>query len=223
MPESLIVANDPRRSRARTVGLYTAQEPYVIALPNDRVITYAGTSSTYRIAGNAASPQALSALFNVNGSTVRLGLRGCIVDIDTTAALTTESPQVVLQRTQSTVTGATGLVKCDINQGVTSNASVAVYGASSDDTGTSTPLTVTLPTNQFNARAFLPRQSTAAGEMASLRVILWPLLPGDVNDLPLEIGNNAGVAVKVVTPTAASNAATITYTVTWMWEEFTRP
>lgn len=133
---------------------------------DERIISYKGRSNTFKTPGRAAVSQKIAAIHNATGSAVMVAVNRVRIDLLSTVAkaVTVIPPVIRLHRFTAIPTNGTALTKTPLDNALTSNASVTVWGdASADGTGSATTLTVTVPANSILDQVFGPRIISAAG------------------------------------------------------------
>jgi hypothetical protein len=209
------------RTRQRTVGANTVDEPYVI-LQQEEVAAFRGRGSSFRMPGRAGTTgQKIAALFNASGSAVLVRVGSIRVDLAMTVvkAITVAPPHVRVHKITAVPTNGTALPKVASDSALTSNASVTAWqDASADGTSSATALTVTIPASSMLAQEFAPRMigtTYVAYEVADRMTFL------DENDMMLRAGE--GIAVNLDYVLATQNPVTDMWTVNMSWNEFTLP
>ena len=133
---------------------------------------FRGRVGSFRTPGRAGTTgQKLMSLFNATGSTTKVNVSFCAVDLVQTVikAVTVLPPVIRLYKVTVLPTLGTALTKVQVGgSGSSSSANVTVLGdASADGTSSATALTATLPAGAIVTQEYAPRMITAAGyEMA---------------------------------------------------------
>jgi hypothetical protein len=207
------------RTRERTVGGNTVAEQYVIPI-SERVASYKGMATTFRIPGRAATTQNLFSIYNTTGSAVLVAVRRLSIQMDATAALATVAKSIKTTRQTTAPTNGTSATKVPFDSAQSSAANVEVRGdASADGTGSATTLTAT-PSANVGWSQFVMRLHTAAGQVLMDDESCIPVLCADD---PVILRANEGLLVAIVAAATTSNPITDHHVVNCMWEEFTLP
>lgn len=173
-----------------------------------KIITFRGAGATFRIAGLASTPHNLWSIENAAGSTVLVALRYLnMYTVATAASATLVTP--ALFRITTLPTGGTTFTKTSKDSRETSNASVAVRGASSAD-GTASAITATAAGQRLTS-ALQPTMVTSGVYTALGKDLIM------AEEYPYIL--NAGQAYLLQNITAS--AVTVHYVVECAWEEFT--
>jgi hypothetical protein len=134
-PSAAGVADVRARERTDPVLGTTVAEQYVIPI-SERVASFKGLATSFRMPGRAATAQNLFAIFNASGSTVLVAVRRLSFQMDVTTALTAVAKQIKTSRITAVPTNGTAVTKVAIDSAQTSSASVTVWNDASAD-GTS--------------------------------------------------------------------------------------
>lgn len=222
MPEDIVQlpadgTGKKTRARSRAVGANTIYEPYML-LGSERVVSYRGFTTTFRILGRANALQTLFTFFNAAGSPVLVALRRVSLQVENTAALITVTAQAKTSRITVAPTGGTAVPKFPFDTTMIANANAAMLmDASADGTNSATALAAT--GSGAGWQQLVQRQATAVGQILFDDAAMLPQLA--VDD-PIILRASEGLAVQIV-GAAANNPATNQYVVNCVWEEFTLP
>lgn len=207
------------RTRERTVDGGTYAEQYVVPI-NERVASYKGMASTFRIPGRAATTQNLFTISNTTGSAVLVALRRLSIQQDPAAVVNISwANQFKTSRLTGAPTNGTTLTKVPFDTGLSSAANVILNGDASAD-GTSSASALTMTAGSIGWHQFANRLHTAVGQILLEDEALIPTLSDD-DPIILRAGEHLGVSVLANATTA--NGATVMYLVNCVWEEFTLP
>lgn len=206
------------RVRERTVGGSTVAEQYVIP-QNERVASYKGMVSTFRIVGRAATTQNLFTIFNAAGSTVLVAVRRLSIQMDATAALAAVAKTIKTSRITAAPTNGTALTKVPFDSTLTSSASVDLRNDASAD-GTNSATTLTATAGNVGWSQFVMRMHTVVGQVLMDDEACIPSLCAED---PIYLRAGEGLLVQIVAAATTSNPATDHHIVNCMWEEFTLP
>ena len=175
--------------------------------------------ATYKTAGNAATTQNLVTLTNGASSAKTVKVKAVRISLDTTAAITSISPQLKLNRVTGTPSGGTSLTSRKFiwdTKGTASNTSVTILGATASDGGAATAITATLGSLLY--QPFGWRLHTAANFTCPVTTInMLPQFAGNSGEFILVAGESLVVSVAAIA--AASNPSTNNYLTTIVWEE----
>ena len=167
--------------------------------------------STFSTIGSAGTPQNLFAIENAVANTTLMAIRSLNFTVDSTATLTTLSPQIKTSRTASVpITTGTALTPCKYRTSY--GASVAnVRGATASDGGVATAITATAGSVLWSQ--YVDRIQTAVGYMNHPNYNLIPDVGFDGRQIILLPGE--ALLVQAVT----ANAATTTFVINCSWYE----
>lgn len=218
MPEIDTTATSGVEARGyRRGGLTTdSWDQYVVPV-KDRIESFVGRSSTFRIPGIAGTTgQRLFSMFNAAASPVIVDLETVAFDVYQTAARVVEPPIARLYRVTAAPTGGSALPKVAMDTSLTSSASVALLqGATAEKTASA--ITATLAAANLMTQEPVARALTLVGYEQYDRTEF-------INDArPVVLRAGEGVALALDYTVATSNPVTDMYTVTVRWVEYTRP
>jgi hypothetical protein len=217
-PSAAGVADVRARERTDPVLGTTVAEQYVIPI-SERVASFKGMATSFRMPGRAATAQNLFAIFNASGSTVLVAVRRLSFQMDVTTALTAVAKQIKTSRITAVPTNGTALSKVAVDSAQTSSANVTVWNDASAD-GTSSATTLTATPGTAGWQQFAMRMHTAAGQVLMDDEAVVPLLSADD---PVILRASEGLLVSVVAAATTSNPTTDQMIVQCMFEEFTLP
>lgn len=184
----------------------------------DRIVSYRGRTSTFRIPGAAGTTgQNLMSIHNATGSTILVDVDHISVDkYETVVKAVTAAPPIMrLHRVTALPGGGAAIGKNPEDTSLSSSASLTILqGASAD--GTAVALTATIPANSVMSEEFAPRLITAAGYEPQDQVEM--IRYGFITLRALE-----GLVVRLDYAAAASNPVTDMWVCTIHWDEYTRP
>lgn len=212
---------DPASIGKRSATRYRTEDAVVrhwdrVLIENNRVYTWRGTGSTFRIVGSAALNQPLWSIENTAGSAVIVSLDKLRIFSAQTVANTTHPPWYYINRLTSMPTGGTTFTKIAADStDASSAANVTIrQGASAD--GTNSAITAT-PSGSRIAAGIGNQLYTAVGTYQSVALDLLGATPAG------ELILNAGQAyvVYVTTSLAADNLATRSFLLDFAWSEYT--
>lgn len=229
MPDSLATLTAGVRARFYRRGATAGTDPedqYVIPV-KDQVTTYKGTASSFQVPGRGGATQRLLTIHNASGSTVLCSVQRIKVDLlQLSAAVAVGiNPGVIrVNRISAAPTGGLAVTKVPLDSaGVTSSSLVVLQDAQSEGTAATTQLAATpggLLTGTFAPR-FVQLTATAANAPAAELVDTAPFFYGEP-DVLLRAGEGLVVSVDGATATTG-NPTTHRWSVSLLWEEFTRP
>jgi hypothetical protein len=206
------------RTRSRTISSNTVHEQYFIPA-QERVVSAHVTINSFRTLGNAATAQTLLTLENQSGSSVLLGVRRLIVQMDSTAALTAVGVTFRASRVSgSAPTNGTTLSKQVFDTTESSASTTVARGATASDGGAATAITATAGTMIWQGQG--QRLHTLAGIVLTDIV---PVLPSLVESDPFVIRAGESIMVQVIAAAGTSNPTSNHYLLSCMLEEFTLP
>jgi hypothetical protein len=128
------------RTREQTIGGEAVVEQYLIPI-SDRVRSFQGMATTFRIPGSGAAAQNLLSIFNAAGSAVLVAVRWFQIELDYTTNSTTMR-FFATTRITTAPTGGTALSKVAFDTAESSSSSVTLLGGASAD-GTASAITAT--------------------------------------------------------------------------------
>jgi hypothetical protein len=180
------------RTRERTVGANTVQEPYAIVLPSERVVSSRAWYSSLRIPNQAATSTPMFTVYNTGTNPV--AIRRLAMEVDAVAAHAVASPYVRLYRLAGTApTGGTAVTAIQQDTGDAAIAAgVVVRGAYSAD-GTYSAITISAGITGPAWVQTLPRFHTLAGFS---QIPVLNLMPDDaalMTEDPLILRTNQGL------------------------------
>lgn len=197
----------------------TVAEQYVIPI-SERVASYKGMATSFRMPGRAATTQNLFSIYNTTGSAVLVAVRRLSIQMDATAVLVAVAKSVKTTRQTTAPTNGTALTKVPFDSSQTSAANVEVRNdASADGTVSATTLTAT-PSANIAWSQLIMRMHTLVGQVL---MDDESCIPGLCADDPVILRANEGLLVAVVAAATTSNPATDHHIVNCVWEEFTLP
>lgn len=191
-------------------------DQYVIPV-RDRIESYAGRASTFRIPGLAGTTgQKLLSIFNAAGSSVLVDVETIAVDVYQTAAKVVEPPILRLHRVTTLPTGGAAMPKVSTDTTMTSSASVTLLqGASAEKTGSA--ITSTVTATDLVSQEPVARALTLVGYEQFDRIEF-------INDQrPMTLRAGQGLVLNLDYSVATSNPVTDMYLCSVRWSEFTRP
>lgn len=207
------------RTRQRTVGAHTVEEPFVI-VQGLEVVSFRGRFASFIMPGRAGTTgQKLAALWNAAASPVLVQIGEVRVDLYCTVvkAITVAPPAVRVHRITAIPTNGTAGAKTSKDTALTSSASVTTYqDASADRTSSGTALTITIPASNILSEEYAPRFVTGVGYEPADRMAFL-----DGEGVTLRAGE--GIAVEASYNVAGSNPVTDMWTVSIDWMEYTLP
>lgn len=193
-------------------------DQYVIPV-EDKIVSYRGRCTAFITPGRAAITQKIMAIHNATGSAVLVDVNQIRVDVLVTAvkAVTIKPPTIRIRRFTAIPTNGSTLTKVPIDTGLSSSASVTLWGdASSDGTGSGTTLTIT--ELAVLAQAMGPRVFTAVGYEVIDTVEFF------VGETDIVLRALEGVVVFLEDATVTTgNPATDRWIASIDWTEYTRP
>lgn len=194
--------------------------PYFIE-HTGRIASFQGVGATFRIVGNAATPQNLWTLENATGSTVFVALKTLDIVMHQSGASVVLPPWFSLTRISTVPTGGTAITKTaiDTGDGTTSSGSVTSRGAASAD-GIASAITATAA-GQRLASASSVQLYTAVGLSGNPEEI--DVLKHVPKDWVLVLRAGQSFLLQIIAAAAADNIATRSMHVNFAWEEFTLP
>lgn len=199
------------RTRERSVGGNTVCEQYLL-LQEERVRSYAGLFSTFRIPGVTGSGQNFASIFNAAGSAVTVAVKSLSAELD----YFTNSATVRvfnLSRLTSAPSGGSSHTPVPLDTAQTASGSVAFRGGATAD-GTASAITATAGTMAW--RQYHQHNVSAVEQMRDLEMTMLPLL-SDVEPAILAAGE--GLLVQLQDASSTSTGTIINC----MFEEFTLP
>lgn len=196
-------------------------DQYVVPV-EDRIVTFKGRSSTFRITGRAATTQNLLSIFNAD-STTKVCVNRVMIDTYSTSVKAVTVPAAIARVSRISANPTTGFVqtKTGLDTALSSNANVTVRGdAQADNTNATTALAVTLTGTPLTQEA-VPRllQATAVG---------WGVEIADrmeffAGSSDVILNANEGLALHLNAAAATAIAAGDFFVATIDWTEYTRP
>ena len=216
-----VEARGYRRGSASTDGW----DQYVVPV-RDRITTFNGRASTFRVPSRAAATQNVLSLYN-NSATVIVAVNRILFDMYqlTAGALTVHPPIVRTSRFTTLHTNGTAVGKVGLDTTQTSDSAVTVLGdASADGTSSGTALTVTIPANNVLTQEFGSRIAGGAGTNPIFE-------PADrmeffVGQPDVILRQGQGINLHLVfqtAPVAGTATVGLHYIGVVDWEEYTRP
>lgn len=206
---------------AHTTGVRVAQVvgvQRVEPVQASKIITYLGRAATFATLGRAGTAgQKIFAIHNATGSPVLVDVDKIRADVMQTAARVVEPAKVRLQRFTAVPTNGSSCAKVPEDTSLSSSASVTCWqDASADNTGSGTPLTVTLPGSNIIAQEWAPRALTLVGYEQFDAAIHF-----DGEDEKITLRALEGIAVFLDYTVATANPVTDKWLVTCRWQEYT--
>lgn len=201
-----------RRGAASTDGW----DQYVIPV-RDRVVTYQGRCSTFRITARTTATQNLLTIWN-GSATNLVAVNRVLFDTYMTAVKAiTAHPQIVrVSRITAAPTNGTAMTKVAIDTAQTSDAAVVVTGdASADGTNSASALTAT--------PAGVLTQEVVSRIVGTLGAVFEPAdrMEFFVGATDVILRQNQGLVLHLAAP--AAQVATDFFVAVVDWEEYTRP
>lgn len=171
------------------------------------------SAASFRILGSAATLHNLLTIENID-ATKLITIRRLTVQLDATAVLAVNMPQVKTSRATVVPTGGTVLAKAQFDTANASNANSIVRAANAADGGAATAITATAGTTIW--QQYCMRMHTVVGQVLAPDNNVLPLLV-ETNDLILR--QNQALLVQAVAAVGTSNPATNHWFVNIVWEE----
>jgi len=202
------------RTRQRTVGGSSVEEQYLI-YQDERVQSWQGGASTFRIPGAGTAAQNLCSIFNKTGSGVLVAVRVLEFIMD----YTTNSATVrVLGTSRLTTAPTTGTLMTPVgfDTAETQNTSVEFRGGASAD-GTASAITATATTVAWRQGHW--HASSAIGQYLTTDDATSTMLPMVAENDPVILAEGEGLLVNII-DTSSTSAH---YIVNAAWQEFTLP
>lgn len=202
------------RARQRTVGGSAVEEQYVV-LQDERVVSWEGAASTFRIPGSGAAGQKIATLFNKTGSGVLVAVR----ELELVMDYITNSGTVRFMGTSviaTSPTTGTVMTPMGFDTAQTQNTSVEFRGGASAD-GTANAITATPGTIGWRQGHW--HAPTAVGQYLSSDLADANMIPVLCDDDPIILREGEGLLVHIID--ASSTSAS--YVLNALWTEFTLP
>jgi hypothetical protein len=181
-------------------------------------ITFRGRSSTFRQLGRAGTTGAkLLAIHNATTSTVNAVIQQIAVDVMSTVIMAVTVAPVVIRIWKFTAvpTNGNSLIKNKTGGTGATNSSITLWGDSSaDDTNSTTPLAITLPSGTILDATFRPRLITAVGESNDKLMRFDYVNGGGIELAPLE-----GLCIFLDYTLATQNPVTDKWVASIEWTE----
>jgi hypothetical protein len=180
------------RTRERTIGANTVEEPYAILLASERVVTSRAWYSSLRIPSQAATSTPLFTVYNTGTNPVTIRRLG--MEVDAVAAHAVASPYVRLYRLAGTApTGGTQISAVQQDTADTAIAAGVVVRAAHTTDGTYSAITITTGITGPMWVQTLPRFQTLAGFSQIPVMNLLPDDPSLMAEDPLILRTNQGL------------------------------
>ena len=223
MPESFVglppdSTGKKHRTRQRTIGANTIEEPYVIPV-SERNTLNTVMVSTYRTLGAAALTQNLLTIENQVGSGRLCAVRRISVQMDATAVLVAVAPHVIVNRTTAMPSGGTILPEMQFDTAQTNSAQILARGATASNGGAATAITATPAAGQSWSQ-YTMRIATSVGQIVMDDQSVIPLL---AENTPIILREGQALVVQVVAAATTSNPATNNWLVNALYEGYTLP
>ena len=202
------------RTRQRTVGGSAVEEQYLL-YQDERVMSWHGCSSTFRIPGSGTAAQNICTLFNKTGSGVLVAVRTLEFIMDYTTNSATVRVVGVSRITTAPTTG-TLATPGDFDTNDTQSTSVEFRGGASAD-GVASAITATPTTYAWRQGHW--HASTAVGQYQTGGDAASTMLPMVAKDDPVILREGEGLLVNII-DTSSTSAH---YIVNASWQEFTLP
>lgn len=202
------------RTRQRTVSGSSVEEQYLL-YQSERVASWTGCSSTFRIPGSGAAAQNLATLFNKTGSGVLVAIRELTLVMD----YTTNSGTVrFVSSSLLTTAPSTGTLMTPVgfDTALTQDTLVEFRGGASAD-GTASAITATAGVSAWRQGHW--HAPTAVGQYLSSELAEAALVPVLAENDPVVLREGEGILVQITD--ASSTSAH--YVVNASWQEFTLP
>jgi hypothetical protein len=202
------------RTRERTVGAEAVVEQYLIPT-SERVRSFQGMATTFRIPGVTGSGQNFLSIFNAAGSSVLVAVLSIQIEVDyTTNSMTMRF--FATTRITAAPTGGTALSKVAFDTAESSSSSVTLLGGASAD-GTASAITATPGAD----RAYRPHHThfAAVTDLQQSRCIDLDAIPLLADEDPPYLRASEGLLLAL--PDASSTSASIIAKIAW--QEFTLP
>lgn len=189
-----------------------------VALRRDRLESYSGRASTFRIPGIAGTAgQKLLSIVNAAGSTVLVDVETVAVDVYQTAAKVVEPPILRLYRVASTApSGGAAIPKVATDTAQTSSAAVQLLQAASAEK-TAAAITASVAASGLITQEPVARALTLVGYEQFDRIEFID------DDRPTVLRAGEGLVLNLDYSVATSNPVTDMYVATVRWSEYTRP
>lgn len=202
------------RTRQRNVGGSNVEEQFLL-YQDERVASWEGSASTFRIRGDGVAGQNIASLFNRTGSGVLVAVR----ELELVMDYTTNSGTVRFFGTSRITTNPTTGTLMSVMSFDTAQSHQALVefrgGASADGTAsalTATPGVIAWRQGHWHAQ-------TAVGQFQTADLADSPTIPAVCDDDPVILREGEGLLVHVID--ASSTSAH--YILNALWQEFTLP
>lgn len=219
---TVVRGQDNTTNVAHTTGVTVA---YVVGVQrvspiDERQVTYLGRASTWKTLGRAgAAGQKIFAIHNATGSTTLVDVDKISVDVMQTAARVVEPPLIRAWKFTAVPTNGSSITKVPEDSSLSSSSSVTLWqDAQSDNTGSATTLTVTLPAGTITTESWGARALTLVGYEQFDREYFYAS-----DDEKITLRALEGICVFLDYSAATANPITDKWTVTCRWVEYTTP
>lgn len=202
------------RTREQTVGGESVVEQYLIPI-TERVQSFQGMATTFRIPGVTGSGQNWLSIFNAAGSAVLVAVRSIQVEVDYITNSTTMR-FFATTRITTAPTGGTVLSKVAFDTAESSNASVTLLGGASGD-GTASAIVATPGTDR--AWRIHHTHFDAVTDLQQARSRDLDTIAPLADDDPPYLAASEGLLLSL--PDASSTSTQTVVKV--VWQEFTLP
>ncbi len=202
------------RTRQRTVGGSSVEEQYIL-YQDERVESYRGLASTFRIPGSGAAAQNLATIFNKTGS----GVLVAVLELNMVMDYVTNSATVrFLGTSRITTAPSTGTVMTpmEFDTSLSHSSSVEFRGGASAD-GTANAITATAGTVGWRQGHW--HAQSAIGQYLTGDPAEMPMLPIVCDTDPVILAEGEGLLIQII-DTSSTSAH---YIVNAAWAEFTLP